>query len=69
MSVSRLKFSAISLTLTTACFLPLTTAHEHEDLEDGVAVSGDPIDRILWAHIAVMFLAFGIIFPIGKYTM
>ena len=68
MSVSRLGFSVISLIFTTVCFLPLTTAHEHEELEDGVGISGDPVDGILWAHIAVMFLAFGIIFPVGKYT-
>ncbi|CAG8576759.1 8081_t:CDS:2 [Paraglomus occultum] len=65
MSVSRLGVSAISLIFTAVCFLPLTIAHEHEDLEDGAAISDDPVDGVLLAHIAAMFLAFGIIFPVG----
>jgi hypothetical protein len=64
MSVFRVR---ISLIITTLYFSSQATAHEHEELEGGVAISGDPIDGVLWAHIAAMFAAFGIIFPIGKY--
>lgn len=45
----------------------LLRRHEHhtDKIPDGSAVSLDPIDSILWAHIFLMIIAFGIIFPTG----
>ncbi|KAI4146474.1 MAG: hypothetical protein LQ340_005913, partial [Diploschistes diacapsis] len=42
-------------------------AHEHhtDSIPEGEAVSPDPIDSILWAHILVQIFAWGIIFPTG----
>ncbi|KAF1850927.1 integral membrane protein-like protein [Cucurbitaria berberidis CBS 394.84] len=52
----------VALLLSTAA-----TAHEdHMDkIEEGHAISGDPIDSILWIHILIQSLAWGIIFPTG----
>ncbi|KAF1839018.1 hypothetical protein BDW02DRAFT_564357 [Decorospora gaudefroyi] len=43
------------------------TAHEHQmnRIKDGEAISDDPIDSILWTHILIQGLAWGIIFPTG----
>lgn len=43
------------------------TAHEHHvnKIATGEAISDDPIDSILWIHILVQSLAWGIIFPTG----
>ncbi|BFZ61180.1 hypothetical protein YB2330_002239 [Saitoella coloradoensis] len=48
-------------------FANLAVAHEHhtEAIPENAYVSNDPIDTILWLHIACMTLAFGIIFPTG----
>ncbi|KZF22602.1 hypothetical protein L228DRAFT_229761 [Xylona heveae TC161] len=42
-------------------------AHEHhtDEIPEGQAVSAEPLDTILWIHIAIQMLAFGIIFPTG----
>ncbi|KAF2184704.1 integral membrane protein-like protein [Zopfia rhizophila CBS 207.26] len=42
-------------------------AHEHhmDNIEDGEFISDDPIDSILWIHILVQVLAWGILFPTG----
>jgi hypothetical protein len=43
------------------------TAHEHHmnKIKEGEAISDDPIDSILWTHILIQSLAWGIIFPTG----
>lgn len=48
-------------------FTAAATAHEHHmnKIETGHAISDDPIDSILWIHILVQSLAWGIIFPTG----
>jgi hypothetical protein len=53
-------FAALLLSTTA-------TAHEHHmnKIEEGHAISDDPIDSILWIHILVQSLAWGIIFPTG----
>jgi len=45
----------------------LVAGHEHhdEDLPPGQVITLDPVDGILWAHIFVMILAFGVLFPTG----
>ncbi|KAI9881327.1 MAG: hypothetical protein M1830_003334 [Pleopsidium flavum] len=44
-----------------------TEAHEHheENIPEGEAVSAQPIDSILWVHIIIQIVAFGMIFPAG----
>jgi Protein of unknown function (Ytp1)/Domain of unknown function (DUF2427) len=39
--------------------------HEHAELPEGDYTSAEPIDGILWAHILIMAVVFGVIFPIG----
>lgn len=44
----------------------VVTAHDHHnDIEEGHAISADPIDSILWIHILIQSLAWGVIFPTG----
>jgi hypothetical protein len=45
----------------------VVTAHDHhtDKIEEGHAVSADPIDSILWIHILIQSMAWGIIFPTG----
>ncbi|KAJ4367020.1 hypothetical protein N0V83_007550 [Neocucurbitaria cava] len=60
---SRIRGAAlVALLLSTAA-----TAHEHhmDKIEEGHAISDDPIDSILWIHILIQCLAWGIIFPTG----
>ncbi|KAF2205828.1 integral membrane protein-like protein [Delitschia confertaspora ATCC 74209] len=42
-------------------------AHEHhgDKIPEGEGISKDPIDSILWIHILVQVLAWGILFPTG----
>ncbi|KAK4984849.1 hypothetical protein LTR66_008365 [Elasticomyces elasticus] len=44
-----------------------TSAHEHHDdkIPGGEGLSPDPIDSILWTHILLQTLAWGILFPTG----
>ncbi|KAK9370936.1 hypothetical protein V1509DRAFT_615265 [Lipomyces kononenkoae] len=53
--------------LAIACLMTLVKAHEHHDdaIPEGQYISVEPIDSILWVHIALMMLAFGVIFPVG----
>ncbi|KAB8260814.1 hypothetical protein BDV32DRAFT_122184 [Aspergillus pseudonomiae] len=37
----------------------------HENVPEGAAISGEPIDSTLWVHMILMGFAFGIIFPLG----
>ncbi|EAS30495.3 uncharacterized protein CIMG_05974 [Coccidioides immitis RS] len=40
--------------------------HDHHDsLPEGQVISAEPLDSILWTHILLMVLAFGVIFPTG----
>lgn len=45
----------------------MADAHEHhgENIPEGEAISAEPLDTILWLHIALQTLAFGLIFPTG----
>jgi hypothetical protein len=55
--------------VATAALLLSTvvTAHDHhtDNIEEGQAISVDPIDSILWTHILIQTMAWGIIFPTG----
>ncbi|KAF1915499.1 hypothetical protein BDU57DRAFT_596003 [Ampelomyces quisqualis] len=54
--------AAAALLLSSA-----VTAHDHhsDKIEEGHAVSADPIDSTLWVHILIQSMAWGIIFPTG----
>ena len=58
-----------STIVATAALLLSTAvkAHEHHNdkIEEGQAISADPIDLILWTHILIQSLAWGVIFPTG----
>lgn len=45
----------------------MALGHEHgvSHIQEGETVSQEPIDTILWIHIFIMMLAFGVIFPVG----
>jgi len=60
--------------LLPAALLPLlfvllptpTSAHgDHSQIEDGQPISAEPIDAILWTHILLQCLAWGLLFPTG----
>lgn len=42
-------------------------AHDHhgDNIPEGETISLEPIDTVLWIHIFVQMLAYGVIFPIG----
>ncbi|MCJ1361497.1 hypothetical protein MMC16_000597 [Acarospora aff. strigata] len=44
-----------------------TRGHEHhgEDIPEGEAISAQPIDSILWVHIILQTVTWGLIFPTG----
>ncbi|OTA52209.1 YTP1 protein [Hypoxylon sp. EC38] len=45
----------------------MASAHDHSSthIEEGQAISVEPIDTTLWVHIFVQMFAWGIIFPLG----
>jgi len=49
------------------CLLAISvSAHgDHSAIEEGHAISAEPIDSTLWAHILIQCLAWGIVFPTG----
>ncbi|KAI1495471.1 hypothetical protein F5X99DRAFT_403437 [Biscogniauxia marginata] len=61
---SLLSLSTFSLALAT---FPMASGHDHSSshIEEGEAISADPIDTILWIHIFIQIAAWGVIFPLG----
>jgi len=55
----------VALVATFLCSTALAHEHHGDKIEDGHAVSADPLDSILWIHILVQSLAWGVIFPVG----
>ncbi|KAI8655119.1 hypothetical protein NCS57_01259600 [Fusarium keratoplasticum] len=57
----------LSLGLVIAFFGAVTQAHEHDTskIPEGQTVSVEPLDTVLWIHIFIQMLAYGVIFPIG----
>ncbi|EOD47697.1 putative integral membrane protein [Neofusicoccum parvum UCRNP2] len=53
--------------LALLCLAATTEAHEHhmDDIPEGQYTSPDPIDAILWIHILLQSLAWGVLFPTG----
>ncbi|KAF2678993.1 hypothetical protein K458DRAFT_394402 [Lentithecium fluviatile CBS 122367] len=56
-------YAVVALLLCAAT----VTAHEHhmDKIQEGDGISKDPIDSILWIHILVQIMAWGIMFPTG----
>lgn len=42
----------------------LLSRHEHH-MPEGTVMTGEPLDGILWTHIIIMAIAFGVVFPMG----
>ncbi|PGH10124.1 hypothetical protein AJ80_07575 [Polytolypa hystricis UAMH7299] len=52
--------------LWAACLAGPAYGHgDHSKLPEGEAISGDPIDSVLWIHMILMGVTFGLIFPTG----
>ncbi|KAF2404491.1 integral membrane protein-like protein [Trichodelitschia bisporula] len=53
--------------IAACAFAGLARSHDHhmDKIEEGQGVSADPIDSILWTHIFIQGLAWGILFPMG----
>ncbi|KAM5356500.1 hypothetical protein ACJ41O_003146 [Fusarium nematophilum] len=53
--------------LAIALFITAAKAHDHNTskIPEGQTVSSEPLDAVLWIHIFVQMLAYGVIFPIG----
>ncbi|KAK6833396.1 pre-mRNA splicing factor [Apiospora arundinis] len=60
---TRLSLSLL-LGLATA---PMALGHDHSktNIPEGKQVSDDPVDTILWVHIFIQMVAWGVIFPVG----
>ncbi|KAI0867616.1 hypothetical protein GGS24DRAFT_271256 [Hypoxylon argillaceum] len=58
---------SVSTLLFVSAALPMASGHDHDSsqIEDGKAISGDPIDITLWIHIFLQMAAWGVIFPLG----
>ncbi|KAF5006998.1 hypothetical protein FDECE_6646 [Fusarium decemcellulare] len=50
-----------------ALFTTVAQAHDHDTshIPEGETVSLEPLDTVLWIHIFIQMLAYGVIFPIG----
>ncbi|KAK6075450.1 integral membrane protein [Seiridium cupressi] len=57
----------IPTTLLLAAIIPMASGHDHDSshIEEGEAISAEPLDTTLWIHIFIQMLAWGIIFPVG----
>lgn len=55
------------LWIAASCLVRGTHGHEHHDdmIPESEGISNSPIDSILWAHILIQTLAWGILFPMG----
>ncbi|KAI0117847.1 hypothetical protein GGR51DRAFT_500286 [Nemania sp. FL0031] len=60
-------FSSVSTLLLASAALPMALGHDHDSshIEDGQAISVEPIDTTLWIHIFIQMAAWGVIFPLG----
>ncbi|KPI42466.1 Protein YTP1 [Cyphellophora attinorum] len=67
MAPSRFPTSFLTTVLVLLLAIPTPTyAHGgHDRIPEGAALSEDPLDSILWLHILLMILAFGILYPLG----
>ncbi|OAL51001.1 hypothetical protein IQ07DRAFT_508243 [Pyrenochaeta sp. DS3sAY3a] len=62
-----MRFTLPAAAWTALLLSAVATAHDHhtDNIEEGHAISQDPIDSILWIHILIQSLAWGVLFPTG----
>ncbi|ETS76212.1 hypothetical protein PFICI_11599 [Pestalotiopsis fici W106-1] len=62
-----LSSARLPATLLLAATIPMASGHDHDSSEipEGETISPEPLDTILWIHIFIQMLAWGIIFPVG----
>jgi len=66
MATFRTRPTMSTFTTLALLALPYTSAHgDHSHIPEGEAISGEPMDTILWIHILIQSLAWGILFPTG----
>ncbi|KAF2718373.1 hypothetical protein K431DRAFT_348842 [Polychaeton citri CBS 116435] len=67
MATFRTRPAAMLSTLTLlSCLSGYVAAHgDHGHIPEGAAISEEPMDSILWAHILLQAFAWGIVFPTG----
>lgn len=55
------------LAFILVALVPAAVGHEHhaDAIPDGQTISDDPMDTVLWIHIVIQMLAFGVLFPLG----
>lgn len=64
---SSLKSRVAAFTVALFSAATAVNAHEHhmDKIEQGHVISEDPIDSILWIHILIQAVAWGVLFPTG----
>lgn len=64
---TKMVFSSLFTFLLALAALPMASAHDHSSthIEEGQAISVEPIDTTLWVHIFIQMFAWGVIFPLG----
>ncbi|WKT41796.1 protein of unknown function DUF2427 [Fusarium oxysporum f. sp. vasinfectum] len=58
---------SLSKVATIALLVTAVQAHDHDasHIPEGETVSLEPLDTVLWIHIFIQMLAYGVIFPVG----
>lgn len=61
------RMSSLSWLCLVALLGAFVHAHEHDTskIPEGETISVEPLDTVLWIHILIQMLAYGVIFPIG----
>jgi len=57
-----------ALLLSIAAFATRAAAHDHHgesEIPEGETVTLEPLDTVMWIHIFIQMLAYGVIFPVG----
>ncbi|KAI0139549.1 hypothetical protein F4776DRAFT_616703 [Hypoxylon sp. NC0597] len=64
---TKMVFSSLFTFLLALAAVPMASAHDHSSthIEEGQAISVEPIDTTLWVHIFIQMFAWGVIFPLG----
>jgi hypothetical protein len=65
MATFRTRPALLALTLVGFFATRVVSHGGHEAIPEGEAISGEPMDSTLWAHILLQTLAWGILFPTG----
>jgi hypothetical protein len=65
--MSRFRDPSVRLVAFILCLVTVVLSHEHHDTAESIPLekATAPIDWILWVHIALQGVVWGILFPIG----